>query len=196
VVPLRFARDEAYFVVFRTKARVETLQVPEPQWKRAGTLEGAWNVSFQSDRGAPATTTLAALAPLNDNADPGIRYFSGVATYSTNFEMPHGYRAGRPLMLDLGKVGVVARVRVNGRDVGTVWHSPYRVEIGEVVKPGMNRLEVEVANLWVNRLIGDRQAESTPIAWTVKPMYLPGAELRPSGLIGPVQIMQHTKIGD
>ncbi|MCJ2180239.1 glycosyl hydrolase [Novosphingobium album (ex Hu et al. 2023)] len=189
-VPLHFDSDESYFVVFRKDAKTASRVVSGIEQFPAATLGSAWKVTFQPERGAPAGTTMPALAPLNDNADPGIRYFSGVATYSTTFTAPAGYRAGQPLTLDLGKVGVVARVRVNGKDAGTAWHAPYRVDIGATVMPGINRLEVDVANLWVNRLIGDRQPGGKPVAWTVKPMYLPDAQLRPSGLIGPVQLLQ------
>jgi hypothetical protein len=92
------------------------------------------------------------------------------------------------LWLDLGKVGDLAEVWVNGRQVGTVWHAPYRIDIGSAVKPGSNELEVRVANVWVNRLIGDAQPGATKITFTAAPTYKPDAPLRPSGLIGPVTL--------
>jgi len=93
------------------------------------------------------------------------------------------------LLLDLGRVGVLAEVRVNGQLAGTLWHAPFRIDIGPVVKPGDNQLDVRVANLWVNRLIGDMQPDAKKVTFTVTPTYRANAPLRPSGLIGPVQLM-------
>ena len=92
------------------------------------------------------------------------------------------------MTLDLGQVGDLAEVRVNGRMVGTVWHAPYRLDISAATRPGTNRIEVRVANVWVNRLIGDAQPGAKPITWTAMPSYKPDAPLRPAGLIGPVTI--------
>jgi hypothetical protein len=129
---------------------------------------------------------MAQLSPLNEAEDKGVRYFSGVTTYSSRFTLPKGAKRGQPLWLDLGKVGDLAEVRVNGQLAGTTWFAPYRLDIGRYVKSGTNRLEVKVANLWVNRLIGDQQPGAQKITYTAVPTYKAGAPLRPSGLIGPV----------
>jgi hypothetical protein len=92
-------------------------------------------------------------------------------------------------MLDLGQVGDVAEVRVNGKSVGTVWKAPYRLDIGAATVRGRNTLEVHVANLWVNRLIGDAQPGATQHTFTTLPTYRPDAPLRPSGLMGPVRLL-------
>ena len=78
---------------------------------------------------------------------------------------------------------------MNGRLVGTAWHAPYRVDVGAALRPGDNRLEVRVANLWANRLIGDAQPGAAKRAFTVAPTYRPDAPLRPAGLIGPVTLL-------
>ena len=78
---------------------------------------------------------------------------------------------------------------VNGKSAGYAWHAPYRVDIGSAVRPGRNTLEVRVANLWVNRLIGDAQPGAQKITWTAVPTYKADAPLRPSGLLGPVRII-------
>jgi hypothetical protein len=150
------------------------------------TIITPWTVAFQAGRGAPASATLTTLKPLNESSDAGIRYFSGVATYTTSFAMPKKAKRGAPLWLDLGKVGDVAEVRVNGQMAGTIWFAPNRVDIGKLVKKGGNTLEVRVANLWVNRLIGDKQPAAEKITFTAAPTYKADAPLRPSGLIGPV----------
>ncbi|MEE4454820.1 glycosyl hydrolase [Novosphingobium resinovorum] len=189
VVPLSLVAGDAVFVVFHEDAAARSLDVPVSAVTTLATLDDGWTVRFQPDRGAPASTRLATLAPLDRNADPSIRYFSGEATYTRSFALPRGARPGRPLLLDLGEVGDLAQVTVNGRDVGTLWHAPYRIDVGSAVRNGMNTIEVKVANLWVNRLIGDQQPGAKPITWTAMPTYRPDAPLRPSGLIGPVTLL-------
>jgi hypothetical protein len=111
------------------------------------------------------------------------------ATYSKAFTLPKNIKAGAPLWLDLGQVGDVAEVRVNGKPVGAAWKAPYRLDIGGATKSGNNKLEIRVANLWVNRLIGDLQPNAQKIAFTIFPTYSVKSPLRPSGLLGPVQLL-------
>ena len=189
VVPLDLEPEEAVFVVFRRRTSASAATVARATPTTVATLGGPWQVAFQPGRGAPATTTLAKLAPLSEQTNAGIRYFSGVATYTRSFDLPHGARPGAPLLLDLGAIGDVAEVRVNGALVGTAWHAPYRLDIGQAVKAGRNGLEIRVANLWVNRLIGDARPGASKITWTSMPTYRADAPLRPSGLIGPVTLL-------
>jgi hypothetical protein len=95
----------------------------------------------------------------SQRAEPGIKFYSGLATYRRTFDLPPGTLAGarRNLHLDLGAVKNLARVRLNGRDLGVVWCAPWRVDITEAAQANGNRLEITVANLWPNRLIGDEQ---------------------------------------
>lgn len=153
-----------------------------------GRVAGPWAVAFQPGRGAPASTTMATLTPLDASAEPGIKYFSGVASYTSRFTAPRGWKPGQPLWLDLGEVSELAEVWVNGKLAGTAWHAQYRVDVSAATKPGANRLEIKVANLWVNRLIGDAQPGATKLTWTALPTYRADAPLRRSGLIGPVTL--------
>lgn len=125
--------------------------VPAPQ-----PVHGPWTVSFEPGRGAPDRITLPHLAPLEDNQDPGVRYFSGTATYTQLVTVPDDFIGyGHHVMLDLGRVEVLADVTVNGQRIGTVWKEPYRIDISPAVHAGANRIEINVTNLWPNRLIGD-----------------------------------------
>ncbi|MDR1384790.1 MAG: hypothetical protein LBJ67_13230, partial [Planctomycetaceae bacterium] len=123
-----------------------------------------------------------------------IRHFSGIATYEKTFELNQQsqQKNGQRLFLDLGEVEVIARVRLNGKTVGTCWSNPYRLEITDYIQDGENILQIEVANLWVNRLIGDAKLpEDQRITWsTFKNAYNANSPLMPSGLIGPVRILQ------
>jgi hypothetical protein len=188
IVPLELGPEESLFVVFRKPAGASSRTVARASWKAAGPLGGSWTVAFQPGRGAPASITLAAPQSLTESQDKGVKYFSGVSTWTSTFDAPSGWRPGAPLRLDLGRVGDVAEVRVNGVAAGTVWKAPWVLEIGASAKAGSNTVEVRVANLWVNRLIGDKQEGATPVAFVTIPTYRPDAPLRPSGLIGPVTL--------
>ncbi len=130
------------------------------------------------------------LASWTENSNPGIRYYSGTATYSTRFRLPDRLDAWtQPRYLDLGEVREVATVRLNGHDLGDLWKTPFRVALGAAAKPGINELVVEVTNLWPNRLIGD---ESLPpakrLTHTNITKFNAASPLLPSGLLGPVMV--------
>jgi hypothetical protein len=121
-------------------------------------ISGPWQVTFPPNFGAPAEVTLPGLISLHQHSDPGVKYFSGTATYSKQIIVPPcALSSGLDLYLDLGWVHVMAQVRVNGRNLGLLWKPPFRMDITGAVRPGENKLEVLVTNNWVNRLIGDEQ---------------------------------------
>lgn len=190
VVPLTLAVDDSVHIVFRKPANAQSLTAPAATKTTLAQIEGPWSVAFQTGRGAPATVQLAKLAPLDESAEPGIRYFSGVATYTRDISAPAGWNKGEPLWLDLGEVRDLAEILVNGKSAGHVWRAPYRLNIGAMMKAGRNRIDVRVANLWVNRLIGDAQpGAGQKVTWTSMPTYTAQAPLRRSGLIGPVKLV-------
>ncbi len=187
VVPLDLTAEDAKFVVFREPAVIETRSVAAFTPKVVARIDGAWTVDFPAGLGAPASIRLDRLQSLSDHALPGVRYFSGVSTWRTNFAAPK--RRADKLWLDLGQVGDVAEVFINGQRAGITWFAPDRVEISRLIVPGQNRLEVRVANKWVNRLIGDKQPGAEKVTFTAAPTYRADAPLRPAGLIGPVSIL-------
>jgi len=190
VVPLRLAPDDAVFVVFRKPAAAPARALPDPVETELAKISGPWEVAFQPGRGAPATARFDSLSSWSENADPGIRYFSGTATYKASFDVPaHWFVSGTRYWLDLGNVKNVAEVKVNGQALGTVWKTPFRVDATEALKPGPNNLEVKVADLWVNRLIGDKQPGATKTyTYTAVEFYQADSPLVPAGLLGPVRI--------
>jgi hypothetical protein len=197
-------RRGSVFVVFREPAGNKTSgTVPATTLQTVVDVNGPWQVAFQADRGAPPTATFDQLADFRDNSDPGIRYFSGIATYTKEVELP-AQPQGAKLWLDLGQVCDLAEVWVNGKLAGTTWKPPYRIDIGSAVTAGTNRIEIKAVNLWVNRLIGDVQPGVThkytftfvdgkpiPGVRSIRPVTMPykaDAPLRASGLLGPVKI--------
>lgn len=163
-------------------------------------LDGQWKVSFPSGRGAPASHIMENLVSLSDISDPGIKYFSGIATY----EKPFSFRFGKEPMndkkiyLDLGVIEEVAEVWLNNKFLGITWAIPHRFDITGLIIHGENYLTVRVANTWSNRIIGDAltggKYTNTNITRTTYPgsgnSSVPWREvpLNKSGLIGPVTI--------
>jgi hypothetical protein len=191
-VPLRLEPDDAVFVVFRRPAAARALALPEPVETDLMTIAGPWNVVFQAGRGAPDGISLDALGSWSESANPGVKYFSGIGTYTKTIQAPEDWlKTGTRLWLDLGDVKNLAEVTVNGKNLGTVWKPPFRVEVTEALRAGDNALEVKVANLWVNRLIGDKQPGPTKTyTYTAVEFYQANSPLLPSGLLGPVKILK------
>jgi hypothetical protein len=122
--------------------------------------------------------------------DAGVRFFSGTASYSATISLPaRPVQAGR-LTLDLGVVRELAVVFLDGRLLGTVWHAPYTIDLPADLGPGAHALEIQVDNLWVNRLIGDKQPGAIAVAFAPQSPYMANSPLMPSGLIGPVRILR------
>lgn len=192
-IPLHFDSWDAYFIVFREKATATSYTKPAVSATSAAAISAPWTVRFQADRGAPASATFNQLASWTENSDAGIKYFSGTATYENAFELPRLNKASR-YVIDLGDVKNIAAVTVNGKSLGTVWKKPFRIDITDALKPGKNTVQVQVTNLWVNRLIGDAQSEvKTKITFTTMPFYQANSPLLPSGLLGPVQILAENR---
>lgn len=164
---------ESTFVVFR-KAGTSPKTPPEREafWA-AAKVEGDWSVAFEKGRGAPeGSVFLDGLCSLSEIDVPGIRYFSGTATYRKDVALNHwcalpctdGKRRRRFMydakryVLNLGAVGIIAEVTVNGKACGTLWHAPYRVDVTGALKEGdHNEIVIRVTNTWRNRLIGDKR---------------------------------------
>ena len=122
-------------------------------------LSGPWQLRFDPKWGGPEEVTFDSLQDWSKHPQAGIRYYSGTAVYRKTFTLPESaFRTPHsPFQLDLGKVAVMATVKLNGQDLGLLWKPPFRLEVTDTLKPGENTLEVKVVNLWINRQIGDEQ---------------------------------------
>jgi hypothetical protein len=192
IVPLRLAPDDAVFVVFRRLSTAPAQALPDPVETDLTTIAGPWDVAFQAGRGAPDKAVFETLSSWSNYPDQGIKYFSGVGSYTKIVEAPaEWFKTGAKLWLDLGDVKNLAEVTVNGRALGTLWKTPFRMDVTSALKPGANTLEIKVANLWVNRLIGDKQPGVVKTyTYTAVEFYKADSPLLPSGLLGPVKILK------
>lgn len=190
VVPLDLDPDGSVFVVFRRAAAAPSRTLPQTVTTALATIGGPWLVSFPPNWGAPPQVTIQKLASWTESPMGGVKYFSGTATYSRSLEAPRDwFRPGARLVLDLGTVKEIAEVAVNGKPVGGIlWKPPFRVDVTDALKPGPNRIEVKVTNLWPNRMIGDRQPGAARYTFTDYWPYKQDSKLLESGLLGPVTV--------
>ena len=190
-VPLHLEPWGTIFVVFLKPTSETSHTLPHLTDTTVTTIDGPWKVAFQPGRGAPEAITLDQLSDWSQNNDAGVKYFSGIGTYTKTVQASaEWFRKGSRLWIDLGDVKNIAVVSVNGKELGQSWHTPYRVEVTSALKPGANQITVKVVNGWVNRMIGDEQPGATKITFAdVKP-YKANSPLLPSGLLGPVTVIR------
>ena len=189
---LDFPPCGSWFVVFREPAAAHPPTAPDhrERFLAARELSGPWTVAFDPDWGGPARTEFLRLASWTEQPEPGIRHYSGAAIYRQTFAWtPAEGKPGDRWWLNLGDVRELAEVRLNGHPLGILWSPPFRVEITPYLRPGENRLAVDVVNFWPNRLIGDaalppdQRRTRTNIRKLTR-----DTPLMPSGLLGPVRL--------
>lgn len=200
IIPIEFDPCGSVFVIFR-KPIADTLTGAEesnyPVLTTQGELSGPWTVTFDAQWGGPAQpVTFDALTDWTNRPEPGIKFYSGTATYSREFDLPSAPPAGQRLLLDLGDVREVASVELNGKNLGVLWTKPARVDITAAVRANGNLLKIKVTNLWPNRMIGD--ALLPPEHQFTKSnahIYTKNSPLLPSGLLGPVALLTANSAG-
>lgn len=188
IVPLNFNAWDAFFIVFKEKTKSVSYTKPTFAVIAELVLKNPWQVSFQKERGAPENASFEQLHSLSEDEHPGIKYFSGTATYQSTFNIKKLVKGAR-YELDLGTVKNIAEVSINGKQVGTLWKSPFVFDITDILQKKENNIEIKVTNTWVNRLIGDAQPNvKNKTTFTLVPAYRPNSALLPAGLLGPVKI--------
>ncbi len=195
-VPLKFGPYGSMFVIFREKitpGENGTAKSNFPEYTIVETIGGPWQVGFDPKWGGPEKVEFAELESWTENANEGIRYYSGKATYTKGFSFTK--QDGDCYLLDLGRVGDVgiAQVHLNGKDAGVVWCKPFRVEISGLLRSGENVLEIDVVNSWRNRLVGDRGLPEDERFTRTNITIRRDWELLESGLLGPIQILVEAK---
>ena len=191
-IPVELDPLESAFIVFRKDIPKSEGGVNYPEAKVVADLSTtSWTVSFDAGRRGPKEPVVfESLTDWSVNPDKDIANYSGKAVYKTNFNIS-GLPEGQTYV-DLGKVMVMAKVKVNGEYAGGAWTHPYRVNITPMLKDGDNTIEVEVVNTWRNRLIGDAAlAPEARLTKTNFEIVNASEPLQSSGLLGPVRILTY-----
>lgn len=161
-IPLQFDAAQSFFIVFRKKASEKKVTAARnfPKQTELASITGQWSVHFDQQWGGPAKAVrFDQLSDWTVNNIKGIKYYSGTAVYKKSFNMPTAAMChGKPVYMNLGIVNHIAKVIVNGKEIGIVWTAPWQIKLPEgILKKKNNQLIIEVTNVWANRLIGDEQ---------------------------------------
>jgi len=186
IIPLEFSQVGGYFIIFRRKAQPsEANRKNFPVFTETQAISGKWNVTFSSSVNPPFNITLEQLTDWTTSNMNEIKYFCGKATYATNFNF--GGKLPGTWFINLGKVESLAKIRLNGKEINTLWCYPYRVNVSNELVKGENKLEIDIVNQWWNQLIGDAQPGAVRKT-NVSARFFWKADdtLVPSGLMGPV----------
>ena len=212
-IDIQFEPYQSYFVVFAKSSHPYKPRGLNFYQKTIITkLNRPWDVTFDPKWGGPANVRFEKLTDWKDSKVDGIKYYSGIATYHQTFDVPDEeiLNGHKHVYIDLGEVDVMASVKLNGKDLGVLWTAPWRIDITGLLKQKHNTVEIEVANLWANRLIGDEnfpddgvhdgkfpewlingtKRTSGRYTFTTLHPYTKKSPLLKSGLIGPVTIEQ------
>jgi hypothetical protein len=179
-----YLKEKELTVEFTNDGKPGTITLPDFARLKLPTspeLPGPWQVTFPGH-----SLTFEKLISWTDHPDADIKYYSGSATYSKRFQISD---LKSQIHLDLGTVHAIAKVRLNGKEIATLWKEPYTTDITPALRQGTNTLEIEIINSWHNRLVGDLQSGSTPASFTTHNKHHAGTPLQPSGLLGPVRLI-------
>lgn len=191
-VPLHLTERQSVFVIFRNNATVNSRNISQPAPVILDTLSGPWEISFPAGMGAPEKIITDSLKSWTVNGNEGVKYFSGTALYTKTFEASKSWLKDRTkLILDLGKVGDIAEVSINGTALGILWKAPFQADITGLLRKGTNKLEIKITNEWTNRLAGDQKASPGNKVLNSTLFVFPGRNLNDSGLLGPVTILEY-----
>lgn len=190
-VPIKMNAHQSWFVVFTNSLEYVNKGYDQnfPEFKSIQTINNEWTVDFQNKEMGPENPVkMKSLIDWSASADERIKYYSGTTIYKTTFDVVE-IPEKEELFIDLGEVNVMAKVKINGVDLGGVWMTPYRVNATGHLKEGANNIEVEVVNLWRNQLIKDKLLpKEARYTWHLVDDIKADEKPHTSGLLGPVTI--------
>jgi hypothetical protein len=191
IVPVSLNERQSAFIVFLNKTDVASRIITRSDPVSTAVIDGPWEISFPPDLGAPAKITLDTLKSWTMNKDDGVMFFSGTARYTKSFEVSKSFiDKGIMFVIDLGNVGDIAEVTVNGVPAGLLWKYPYSADITGLIRKGMNNFEIKVTNQWTNRLAGDMKSAPGKKVLNSS-LFVRANSLNESGLMGPVKILKY-----
>ncbi len=156
-------------------------------------IQGTWELAFDTAWGGPDKVSVDELKSWTEFTSEGIKYYSGTATYFKTFSLSKKEIEDKKIILNLGNVLEMASIKINGNKMPVSWCFPFEYDITKYAKEGSNDLEVEVVNMWPNRLIldGSLPKNLRLTKTNINKFEATDAEkfLRKSGLTGPVEVV-------
>ncbi|POY39487.1 DNA-binding protein [Flavobacterium alvei] len=188
IVSINLEANESGFVIFKDKAT--TSEIKTTTFETVQTLDENWELQFDSAfHGPEKPIKINQLFDWSTSENDKIKYYSGTATYQK--EVVWKEKSTDKIWLDLGTIANIAEVSINGKDCGTLWTFPYKVDVSNALKKGKNTIIIKITNTWANRLIGDQKLpKEERLTWTTAPFRLEGNSLLKAGLLGPVTIVK------
>ena len=193
-VPLTMEPGQSWFIIFsdqKSGTSAESFESNFPEKETIMEVKGPWKVDFVNKKiGPDQPVVFEKLIDLGKNAADNIRFYSGTMVYTADFDLAQ-VPDSKHVYIDLGEVKVIAHVKINGQEAGGIWMYPWTAEVTGMLKKGNNTVEIEVANLWRNRMILDSQLpEKERYTWTIVSDARLGETPPASGLMGPVTIKE------
>ncbi len=183
------------------KVAASVASVPEPQL-----LAPPFLVEFNEAFGVPKSVVFDKLESWTEHPNLGVKNYSGIARYSKEFDASAPAR-GERAYLEFDNISEIAEIFINGKSAGVIWKPPFRIEIGKLLKDGRNKLEIDVANTWVNRCLYDSTLpKQERITWSnAMHFHYPAAEhstrrapwkfgALPSGIIGGMRVIRSVEV--
>jgi hypothetical protein len=186
---IHFEPNQSLIIVFRKK-EIKNINGNRTAVKRGKILfENNWKITFDKNENATIYTldTLKSWTSFNDLS---IKYYSGTAKYVNHF-MVKNISNINIAKISFDSIFNIATIKINGIDCGTLWTPPYELDITKALKPGENKIEIEVTNTWRNRLIGDELNPENKTTWYNSAFKLKNKPLLPAGLVGDVKLIFH-----
>ncbi|MDI5949896.1 glycosyl hydrolase [Flavobacterium yafengii] len=195
IIPLTLDANESGFVVFKNKTEdiIAKGKQNSPEFETVQTLDESWQLQFDPEfHGPEKPVKINTLFDWSTSANERIKYYSGTATYQK--ELIWKGKTKDKIWLDLGTIANIAEVSINGKNCGTLWTFPYKVDVSDALQKGKNTIVIKITNTWANRLIGDQKLpKEEKLTWTTAPFRLEGEPLLKAGLLGPVTIVKEKK---
>jgi hypothetical protein len=200
-------------VLIFSKRTLSPVAASRPAQETPIDLSTGWRVSFGST-GNP--TQMQKLSSWTDNEST--RYFSGVATYEKDVDIPETViRNGQPVKLDFGEgtalpaqnlragmqawydgpIREAAVVFINDKRAGSVWCPPYALDVTGLLRPGSNKVRIMVANTALNYMAGhslpDYRLLNLRYGERFQAQDMDKIKALPSGLLGPIRLLAEAK---
>ncbi|KQB39950.1 glycosyl hydrolase [Flavobacterium aquidurense] len=195
IVSVTLDSNESGFVIFKeeTKEIVAKGVQKGTEFETLQTLDENWDLQFDPEfKGPKEVVKTDKLFDWSTSENDHIKYYSGTTVYKK--ELNWKGKSTDKIWLDLGTIANIAEVIINGKDCGTLWTFPYKVDVSEALKKGKNTIEIKITNTWANRLIGDEKLpKEERLTWTTAPFRLEGEQLLKAGLLGPVVLVKEVK---